>query len=247
MILMFDVGNTELKIAVADDSKIISKYRFTTNPSLSDDELYLRFYGLVKDYNFENIIIASVHPEMTFKLRSIAKKHFFINPIVLEAGVKTGIKLKTDNPLEVGADIVAGAVASTLVSNSVLFIDLGTAIKYVYVENKTLLGVVISPGIEISLKALKDNTALLPNVEIKTPNKVLGTNTVSCMQSGIIYGTASQIDGLIERIKAEIGHSFDVVLTGGLADIILPHLKTKVIYRPLFVFEGLLEIYHKNK
>lgn len=247
MILMFDVGNTELKIAIADGKEIINKYRFTTNPNLSDDELYFRFYSLVKEYNFEHIVIASVHPEMTFKLRSIAKKHFFIDPLVVEAGIKTGIKLKTDNPLEVGADIVAGAVASSLVGSHVLFIDLGTAIKYVYVENKTLLGVVISPGIEVSLKALKDNTALLPHVEVKTPDKVLGTNTIQCMQSGIIYGTASQIDGLVERIKKEVDHNFDVVITGGLAEILLPHLKTPVIYRPLFIFEGLLKIYNKNK
>ncbi len=248
MILMFDVGNTELKIAIANKNyEIIEKFRFTTNPTLSDDELYLAMYSIVKDYTFKEMLIASVHPKITFKLRSIAKKYFFLEPLVIEAGVKTGLQIKTDNPQEVGADIVAAAVAVSDYKDGVLIVDLGTAIKYVYVEDNVLLGVVISPGVEISLKALTDNTALLPNVELKTPSKVLGTNTVACMQSGIIYGTASQVDGLVNRIEKEVGKSFKIIMTGGLSEIILPHLQSDVAHHPDLVFEGLLEIYRKNK
>lgn len=247
MILMFDVGNTELKIAIAKNNEIIKKYRFRTNPDISDDEMYLSYYNIIKDYVFSHIIIASVVPSITLKLKNIAKKYFFINPLVLEQGTKTGLKIIADNPKEVGADLIACSVRASNLYQRSLVIDLGTAIKYLYVENKTLNGVIISPGIETSLNALTKNTALLPSIELKTPDKVLGYNTVNCMQSGIIYGTAAQIDGLVIRIKEEVKEDFKVILTGGLAEFLLPILKTEVEYNPDLIFEGLLDILNKNK
>jgi type III pantothenate kinase len=243
---MFDVGNTELKMALAKNNKIIHKYRFSTNPNLSDDEIYLNLYNLVKDYTFTHFVVASVVPDITYKLKAIAKKHFFLEPLILEVGTKTGLKINADNPLEVGADIVACSVGSFQVAEKALVVDLGTAIKYLYVANNTLTGVVISPGIEISLDALTSNTALLPKIDLKVPKKILGTNTVNCMQSGVVFGTAAQIDGLIERIKLEVNSDFKVIITGGLAELILPVLKTPTIYKPYLVFEGLLEILAKN-
>lgn len=247
MILMFDVGNTELKMAIAKNDEIIKKYRFRTNPDISDDEMYLSYYNIIKDYAFSYIIIASVVPSITFKLKNIAKKYFFIDPLVIEQGTKTGLKIIADNPGEVGADLVACSVRASNLYKRSLVIDLGTAIKYLYVENKTLNGVIISPGIETSLNALTQNTALLPNIELKTPDKVLGYNTVNCMQSGIIYGTAAQIDGLIKRIEEEVKEDFQVILTGGLAEFLWPVLKTEVDHQPYLIFEGLLEILNKNK
>ncbi len=246
MILMFDVGNTELKMAISKDDEVIKKFRFRTNKDLSDDELYLNFYSFIKDYKFSKLIICSVVPVLTTMLKSVSKKYFFLEPVVIEPGLKTGLKIIADNPSEVGADLVSCSVAASNLYERSLVIDLGTAIKYLYVENKTLNGVVIAPGMEISLSALTKNTALLPHIELKTPDKVLNYNTVSCMQSGVIYGTASGIDAMIKRIKDEVKKDFTVILTGGLADILLPVLKTEVDYRPNLIFSGLLDILKKN-
>lgn len=246
MTLMFDVGNTEVKIAIAKENEIINKYRFKTNINLSDYELYLSFYNIIKDFTIKKIIIASVVPEITYKLREISKKHLFIEPIVIEQGTKTGLKIIADNPKEVGADLVACSVAASILYQKSLIVDLGTAIKYLYVKNSTLNGVVIAPGMEISLDALTKNTALLPKIDLKVPKTVLGNDTVSCMQSGILYGTASQIDNMVKRIKKELNEDFDVILTGGFAELLLPVLETKVIYKKNLIFEGLIEILNKN-
>jgi|SRR5690554_4569608 len=246
MTLMFDVGNTELKIAIARENEIINKYRFKTNINLSDYELYLSFYNVIKDFTFKKIIIASVVPNITYKLKEISKKHLFIDPVVIEQGTKTGLKIIADNPKEVGADLVACSVAASNYYEKSLIVDLGTAIKYLYVKNNTLNGVVIAPGMEISLEALTKNTALLPKIDLKVPKTVLGNDTVSCMQSGILYGTASQIDNMVKRIKKELNEDFNVILTGGFAELLLPILQTKVIHKPNLIFEGLILILNKN-
>lgn len=247
MTLMFDVGNTEIKMLIAKNDDFINKYRFLTNRNLSEDELYLKLDPIVKDYIFKEIVIASVVPELTLKLKLIAKKYFFLEPLIVEPGTKTGLKIIADNPAEVGADLVACSVGAANIYQKSLVVDLGTAIKYLYVKDKALCGVIISPGMEISLNALTSNTALLPNIDLKAPKNVLNNNTVSCMQSGILYGTASQIDGLIKRIEKEVKEDFKVILTGGLAELLLPILETEVDFRPNLIFEGLLDINSKNK
>ena len=144
-----------------------------------------------------------------------------------------------------GADLICD-VAGVL-DEEALVIDLGTAIKYIYVKNKTLRGVVISPGVVVSLKALSANAALLPEIEIKTPNKVLGNNTINCMQSGVTYGVASQVDGMILRIKEEIGNpNLKVIATGGLANLIIPLTKNEIEIDDLLTLRGLLEVYRRN-
>lgn len=247
MTLLFDVGNTELKIAIMKNDEILNKYRFKTNTNLSDYELYLSFYNIIKDFIIKKIVISSVVPDITYKLREIAKKHLFVSPLVVETGTKTGLKIIADNPKEVGADLVACSVGASLHYKNALVVDLGTAIKYLYVKNNTLSGVIIAPGMEISLNALTKNTALLPKIDLKVPKNILGNDTVSCMQSGILYGTAAQIDNLVKRIKTEVGEDFNVIITGGFAETLLPILETKVDYLPNLIFEGLKEILNKNK
>lgn len=245
--ILFDVGNTEIKIGIVKHQKIIAKYRFTTNTNLSEDEFYLLIYPIIKDYRFSIVAISSVVPSVTSMLRRLSLEHFNIGAIVVGPGVKTGLKIIADNPQEVGADIISASVKALDFAKDVLVIDLGTAIKYIYVSNQALRGVVISPGVEISLKALTENTALLPKFEIKVPKKVLGTNTVECMQSGITYGIASQIDGMIERIKKEVSKEFLVIFTGGLAPTILPLITHEAVYEEHLVLEGLLSIVYKNE
>lgn len=245
--LLFDVGNTEIKMGIVKEDKIALKYRFTTNPNLSEDEFYLLIYPIIESYTFRKIAISSVVPKLTMMLRDLSKKRFYIEPLIIAPGVKTGLKIIADNPQEVGADIISASVKAGDFSKSALVIDLGTAIKYIYVADNSLKGVVISPGVEISMKALTENTALLPHFEVKTPKKVLGSNTIECMQSGITYGIASQIDGMIERIKEETHDDFLVIFTGGLADTIRPLIKHPSIYEAHLVLEGLLKIVKKNE
>lgn len=246
MNLLFDVGNTELKVGVTNDEKVLKVFRFSKFQEKSVDELYLSFYLIFDDYEFTKVAICSVVPELTTKLRTLSVEYLEIDPVVVEPGVKTGLKMKADYPAEVGADLICGSVAAAKMDQPVLFIDLGTATKYVYVENSTLNGVVISPGVEVSMNALVSNTALLPTFELKAPNKVLGNNTISCLQSGIIYGTAAQIEGLVSKIKNEVGKDFLVVMTGGLSPLFKNVLEIPVTFDKHLVLEGLLEILLRN-
>src|SRR5690606_15010492 len=151
--------------------------------------------------DIESVAISSVVPRITEKLKDISERFLKVQPLIVGPGVKTGLNIKTDHPREVGADLICDAVGVELEDMPVLIVDLGTAIKYIYVKNKTILGVIITPGVNISIRALVGNTALLPDIDIEVPKKVLGTHTIACMQSGVTYGVASQVDGLIERIK----------------------------------------------
>lgn len=244
-ILLIDVGNTTINIATYRDDKLLKNFKLNTDTSKTSDEYYLdlnKFYDLT---NIKDVVIASVVPYITNELVTLFKNHLNIDPILLQPKTKTGVNIIADNPREVGADLIAGA--ASLDNKSYLIIDLGTATKYIYVKNKTILGVVITPGVEISIKALVGKTALLPNIDIYVPKKVLGNNTTECMQSGVTYGAAAQIDGLIELIKDEVKDDFKVLITGGLAPLIKPLIKHEVLCNPNLIFEGLLKIYHLNR
>jgi type III pantothenate kinase len=246
MIILFDVGNTNIAIGIAKDNQIKEVYRINTQPVVTPDEYFLIFSKFINPSDVKGIAIASVVPDVTTSFKIMAKKLYGINPLIIESGIKTGLFIKTDYPQEVGADLICAAVA--LDSNEpTIIVDLGTANKYIYVENNTLLGVVISPGIVISMKALVGGTALLPDVEITVPKNVLGTNTIECMQSGITYGLAAEVEGLIERISAELKKSLRIIITGGLSKMITPllNIKGEVYYN--LVLEGLLKIYNKNR
>lgn len=247
MLLMFDIGNTTVGIALSKNDSIISTYRINTSLLKTADEYYLDIIRLIGNIEIKDIIISSVVPQISEVLMEVSFKYFDLEPITLKPGTKTGVKVNTDNPREVGADLISDAAAVINTNLPTLIIDLGTAIKYIYVKNNTITGVVITPGIEVSIKALVGNTALLPQIRISVPNKVLGTNTIECMQSGVTYGVAAQIDGLISRIKKEVHEEFETIITGGLADIILPLLEKGPIHRENLIFEGLINIYNRNK
>ena len=245
MILLFDVGNTTVGIGISDGMHIIDTFRLNTEVQKTADEYWIQMRSLIPVGQIDSIAISSVVPRITEKLREIALKHFKLEPLIVGPGVKTGLNVKTDHPREVGADLICDAVA---VEEDIptLVVDLGTAIKYIYVKNKTILGVIITPGVAISIKALVGNTALLPDIDIEIPKKVLGTNTIACMQSGVTYGVAAQVDGLIDRIKEEVKEDFNVILTGGLSETIAPLCKHPLRRDPDLVLKGLLQIYHRN-
>jgi type III pantothenate kinase len=186
-------------------------------------------------------------PRLTEKLKEIARKFVGIEPLIVGPGVKTGLNIKTDHPREVGADLICDAVGLDDDIDPALIVDLGTAIKYIYVKHKTILGVIITPGVNVSIKALVGQTALLPDIDIEVPKKVLGTNTIHCMQSGVTYGVAAQVDGLIDRIKAEVNEDFKVILTGGLSRLIAPLCSHPLEVDQDIILKGLLKIYNKNE
>ena len=222
MFLLFDVGNTNIFIGTSDGFKIIDTYRLNTEVTKTADEYFIQMKSLIDFKLVKHIAISSVVPRVTERLKEIAVKFVGIEPLIVGPGIKTGLNIKTDHPREVGADLICDAVGIDDDIDKALIVDLGTAIKYIYVKHKTILGVIITPGVNISIKALVGQTALLPDIDIEVPKKVLGTNTIHCMQSGVTYGVAAQVDGLIEQISAEVGEDFKVILTGGLSQMIAP-------------------------
>ncbi len=246
MILLLDVGNTNIYAGIYDQVKLIDTFRLNTVIGKTPDEYYQSLQSFVATYKITDVMISSVVPKVTIELKKLAQKFYNVAALVVEPGIKTGILIKADNPREVGADLIC--VAAGLIQDvPTLIIDLGTATKYIYVKNKTIMGVIIAPGIYSSMMSLTKNTALLPEVELNVPPKVLGNNTAACIQSGILYGNASAIDGLITRISREVNEPFDIVLTGGLSSIIEPLMYTKAKREPRLVLQGMINIYNKNR
>ena len=246
MLLLFDVVNTNICITTYENDIINSKVtRITTLLDRSSDEYYLIIREMIKLDDIDSVAISSVVPVITTILKDMCIKHLNVNPLILGPKVKTGVSITADNPREVGADLICDVAG--VCGKEALIIDLGTATKYIYAKNKGLRGVVIAPGVNISIKALVQNTALLPEIEIKAPDRVLCNNTISCMQSGVTYGVASQVDGMIDRIKEEVGNpNLKVIATGGLANLIIPLTKHEIEIDDLLTLKGLLEIYRRN-
>jgi len=249
MLLLIDIGNTEVKIGVSDGGEIKNKYRLATIASSSGDEYAIKIKSLVGNNDFEGAVISSVVPTLTTKFRLMFKNHFKIDPIIIGPGIKTGIKIKTDNPKEVGSDLIACAIgALNLYGTDTLVIDLGTATKFIHTKNATLDGVVIGTGIEVSAKALTNSASLLPGFELKAPKKILGTNTIECLQSGLVYGAASMIDGMVYRIKKEVRNdNMKVIITGGLSKLVNNYCYQEMTYDENLLLKGLEIIYNLNK
>ena len=245
MIVLIDVGNTEVKIGITKDSQIEQKFRVSTDRNLSADAYYLLISPFLTG-KIDKVAIASVVPAVTKALKELFIKYYQVQPLIIGPGIKTGINVKTDYPKEVGADLICAVAGVRNESTPVLIVDLGTATKYIYMEKATIKGVIITPGVMISMRAMVSNTALLPEFDLEVPTKVLGTNTIACMQSGVTYGVAAQVDGLVERIKKEVGQYFKVVMTGGLSEIIEPLCHTQVVRDENLVLRGLYDILLKN-
>ncbi|MDY0277028.1 MAG: type III pantothenate kinase [Acholeplasma sp.] len=246
MILLFDVGNTTVGVGFAFDQKIVNSFRLNTNLKKTADEYFIDLKQLIEIKDITGVAISSVVPAMTRILEELSIRFLGIHPLIVQPKTRTGINIITDHPKEVGADLICAA-AGVDSEKSTLVIDLGTATKYIYVKKSSIRGVIITPGIKVSIKALVGNTALLPEIDIDVPKKVLGTNTIECMQSGVTYGTAVQVDGLIELIKKEVNEEFNIIITGGLAPIIIPLIKHEVFYDNNIVYKGLISIYYRNQ
>ncbi|MGG0657418.1 type III pantothenate kinase [Rummeliibacillus pycnus] len=253
MILVMDVGNTNISIGVYKADQLEHHWRLKTDPLKTEDEyaMQLKMLFMHVTLSFEDvrgIIISSVVPPILFSLENMCRKYFSIDPVVVGPGVKTGLNIKCENPREVGADRIVNAVAAIHEYGSPLIVvDFGTATTYCYIdENSNYMGGAIAPGISISMEALFTKTSKLPRVEITRPQSVIGKNTVSSMQSGIVYGYVGQVEGIVQRMREQSKEDPLVVATGGLANMISKESKIIDIVDPFLTLKGLYLIYKRN-
>ena len=253
MLLTIDIGNTNVTLGAYDGSVLSFTARLATDQRKTDDQYAVEIKNLLSLYeispdDIEDAIISSVVPAVGKSISNAVSKLCHIVPLMLGPGVKTGLNIKIDNPAQLGADLVAGAVgALDSYTMPCVVIDMGTASTLSVLDrNGIFLGGVIAAGVRLTLKALAENTAQLTSIPIEAPDSVIGTDTVSSMQSGLVYGTASMLDGLLDKIAEELGEAPTVVATGGLSREIIPHCKTSIIYNENLLLDGLRAIYEKN-
>ena len=255
MLLAIDTGNTNTLFAIHDGREWIVEWRIATDAKRTADEYAVWFHQLMlmKGLNFNDITdcaISTVVPQSLFNMRNLSRRHLNVDPIIIgEDGVKIGIGIRNVNQKEVGADRLVTALGATKrYDGNLIIIDSGTATTFdVVSEDGYFEGGVISPGINLSMRALHDAAAQLPRIEIKRPEKVIGTSTVSAMQSGVFWGYIGLIDGLVERIIEEAGRPFTVIGTGGIASLFEGASKTIEHYDSHLTIDGLLEIWKLNK
>ena len=254
MILTIDVGNTNITCGVFDGDVIVASFRITTKMPRTSDEYGMILYNLLEQNNIQpmdigDAIICSVVPNVMHSLRGGLVKYFHITPIIVEAGIKTGIRIVTPNPQQIGADRIVDAVgAYEIYGGPVLVIDFGTATTYDFVdESGAFLGGITAPGIRISAKALSEDAAKLPEIEIKKPESILGKDTITSMQAGIVYGRIGQTEYIINKVKEEVGlENVKTVVTGGLGRIIANETTCIDIYDPNLTLKGIYRVYKKQ-
>ncbi|MGH2661424.1 MAG: type III pantothenate kinase [Actinomycetota bacterium] len=253
MLLAVDIGNTETVVGVFRDAELAWRWRMATEPERTADELALLFGGFLQqqglsfDRNVTGVVLSSVVPSSTQAMREMVSRYFRFPAVVVEPGVKTGVHVATDNPKEVGADRIVNALAAfDGYGGPAIVVDFGTATTFDVVSEKgEYLGGAIAPGVQLAARALFDHTALLPLVELAAPSSVIGKNTVESVQSGLVFGYASMIDGMVERISKELG-SPTVIATGGLAPMVIAECRSIDHHEPWLTLEGLRLVYEKN-
>ncbi|WP_203364409.1 type III pantothenate kinase [Bacillus sp. REN10] len=253
MIFVLDVGNTNTVLGVYENDVLKYHWRIETNRNKTEDE-----YGMIIKNLFEHeglafsqidgMIISSVVPPIMFSLEKMCQKYFNIKPLIVGPGIKTGLNIKYENPREVGADRIVNAVAGIHEYGSPLIIvDFGTATTYCYIdEGGHYMGGAIAPGINISTEALYSRAAKLPRIEIVRPDHIVGKNTVAAMQAGILFGYVGQVDGIVNRMKAQSKKTPTVIATGGLAPLIAEEATTIDVVDPFLTLKGLCLIYKRN-
>ena len=254
MILAIDIGNTNIVVGCIDDQKTYFIERLSTVRTKTELEYAVDLKTVldiyhIKGSDIEGCIISSVVPQITNTAKLAAEKILKKEVMVLGPGVKTGLNILMDHPGQLGADLVADAVAG-LNEYPVPFIviDMGTATTVSVVNSKKqYIGGMILPGVRVSLDALTAHASQLSGISIDAPKHVIGKNTVECMKSGVLYSSAAALDGIIDRVEEELGEKATVIATGGLAKKIVSHCKKDIILDEDLLLKGLLVIYEKNK
>lgn len=254
MLLAIDIGNTNLVIGCIENDQILFKARIATDRLRTSDQYGVEIKNMLEAYgvqikDIDDCIISSVVPPVFNSVKTGVIKIIGKQPMVVGPGLKTGLNIHMDVPSQVGSDRIVIAVAALAEYKAPLILmDLGTATTIEVVEpENTYLGGVIIPGVKISLDALTSRAAQLPGISLDKPKTVIGKNTIDCMRSGMIYGTAAMIDGLIDRMEEELGHPSTLVATGGMAQFITPLCKHDIILEKDLLLKGLNIIYQKNK
>ncbi|CAB4638212.1 unannotated protein [freshwater metagenome] len=253
MLLTIDVGNTNTVLGLFDGKDLIKSWRVKTDPRSTADEMSLQFNALVSGYAITGLSICSTVPATLRELRTMIATYFSdIATTIVEPGTKTGVPLLVDNPKEIGADRIVNTLAAhTLFGGPAIVVDFGTSTNLDVVSPKgEFLGGALAPGIEISVDALASRAAQLRKVELVRPKNAIGKNTVEALQSGTIFGFAGQVDGLVEKISAELAESYEqapiVIATGGLAPLVIDVSATIDKYEPDLTLIGLRLIHEKN-
>jgi type III pantothenate kinase len=252
VLLCIDIGNTNTVLATFDEEKIMHSWRVKTDARATADELGLMFRGLLAGdgVDITGVAACSTVPSSLRSLRSMLGRYYRSVPaVIVEPGTRTGVQLAIDNPKEVGADRVVNTLAAhTLYGGPSIVVDFGTSTNFDVVSARgEFLGGVIAPGIEISVEALAARAAQLRKVELVKPPRVVGKNTVECLQSGVVYGFAGQVDAIVRAIVAELGDTVTaVVATGGLAPVVLSECATVTHHEPMLTLIGLQKIYTRN-
>ena len=253
MILTIDVGNTNVVLGCVENGEVKSISRLATNTSDLPNDYALKmrqsfeFDGV--DYrSFEGAILSSVVPQVNRAIRSAVRKLTGLECMIVGAGIKTGVNVKIDDPGTLAGDLITGTVgALSLYPPPLIIVDMGTATTIVAVDKDgAYIGGAIVPGVNLSYEALSSGTSLLPNISIEAPKKCIATNTVDSMKSGAVFGTAAMIDGMIERMEAELGGEATVVATGGLSGGIMPYCRHEIRHEPELLLKGLAILYQKN-
>ena len=253
MILTIDIGNSNIVLGGVQGDEIVFEARLRTESTKTSDQycvdlkILLDVYG-IRVEDIEGTIIASVVPQVLNSLHTAIKKLTGKQALVVGPGLKTGLNIRLENPSQTGADLVVGAVAALREHKPpMIIIDMGTATTMTVLDaSGALIGGCICPGVKISMDALTERTALLPGLQLDQPKKAIGRNTIDCMRSGIMMGTACMLDGMVERMEQELGSKTTVVTTGGIAKFVVPMCKTPMIYDKDLLVKGLAILYREN-
>lgn len=255
MLLAIDVGNSNIVLGCIEGERIRCTARVATERTRTEDEYAMTLSQIlalrgVEPGRLDGAIISSVVPELKPVLARAVRMLCGITPLVVGAGIKNGLNIKIDNPAQLGSDLVVGAVgAAARHPKPLLVFDFGTATTLSVIDGKgAYRGGMIMPGLRLAVEALSDHAAQLPHIDLEAPGRIIGTNTVDCMNSGAIYGSAAMLDGVIERVEAELEEpAAAVVATGGLISKVAPYCRHKIVIEDDLMLWGLKIIYEKNK
>ena len=253
MILAIDIGNTNIVLGCMEHDRILVEARMATDLLKTSDQYCVELKNLLNLYEvdlqaIEGVIISSVVPPVLNSCRTAVRKLTGKTPMIVSPGIRTGLNIQMENPAQIGSDLIVAAVAAlSRFEPPLIIIDMGTATTLSVIDaQRRHIGGMIAPGVGISMNALTEKTAQLPKISLDPPKRCIGSNTVECMKSGILYGAAGCIDGLLDRIEEELGETPTFLATGGLSEFIIPHCRHKIVLDNLLLLKGLQLIYQKN-